>query len=407
MPADQVQGEAGPFKDIWIARQPIFTAVLDVYGYELLYRDNSVAPTAGFDGNRATSQVLLNAFVEIGLEALVGKRRAFVNLTANFFAGQWPIELPTKQVVLEVLEDVQPTAAVIAALRELVARGYIIALDDFVYRRELQPLIELAHIIKVDVLQTPPDVIGDHVAHLRESSAKLLAEKVETQEVFNACRMLGFDLYQGYFFARPSLQKGRSLPPNRVAILRLLAKLYDPKVEVHHIERLVSQDVALCYKLLKYINSPYFGLRQKISSIQQALVYLGLKALKMWVTLISLSGIDDKPGELIITAMVRAKMCEDLAVQRGLDKDICFTIGLFSMLDAIFDAPMNQIVTALPLADEVKRALLHYEGAPGAVLKAAVDFERGDWDANGQRADTAHYVRSIKWANDTAQGLLT
>ncbi len=401
----------GRFKDVFLARQPIFTRALTVYGYELLYRPDAVNGAGEVNGNQATSQVLINAFMEIGFDNLVGDRLAFINFTQSFLESDESSALPRKQVVLEVLEDVRPTPALIQALQALSSQGFSIALDDFVYREELDPLVDIADIIKVDVRALDDGLLEQQVRLLKPRKAELLAEKIETHEEFVRCKDLGFDYFQGYFFARPLVVKGKRLPANRLAVIRLLARLQDPAVEVKELELLIGQDLGLSYKLLRYINSPYFGLRNQVSSIQQAIVLIGLKAVKTWATLIGLSGIDDKPGELMVTAMVRAKLCEALAQAKGLqDTDVYFTVGLFSIIDAILDAPMAEIIAMLPLSDEVQAALLSQEGVMGTILKGVLAYEKGEWDESDIGIDRHlvrdRYLQSIRWADDTLGGLL-
>lgn len=400
---------AAKLNEVFVARQPVFDRKLDVLGYELLYRSGDTATAGPINGNQATSQVILNAFMEIGLETLVGDRRAFINITKGFLERGLANGLPTEQVVLEVLEDVRPTRVVIDALRELKAKGYTIALDDFVYREELQPLVDLAEIVKVDVLAIGMDQLEAHVEHLRPNPCKLLAEKVETQAEYERCRDLGFDYFQGYFFSRPAIVKGKRLPANRLAILQLLTRLHDPNVEVNELERMIKQDVALSYKLLRYINSPYFALRKEVSSIQQAIVLIGLKAIKVWATLIALSGINDKPDELIKTAMIRAKTCEKLAEAAELEGPEMFTVGLFSTLDAMLDLSMEDIVAALPLSVHIRDALLKGEGTMGAILNDVLAYERGEWEKISSPVNPQvladGYMQSLTWAAETVQEL--
>jgi EAL and modified HD-GYP domain-containing signal transduction protein len=217
--------------EVFVGRQPIYTRKLDVCAYELLFRSNETNRAQVVNGNQATSQVILNTFMEIGLDTIVGQKRAFINLTRDFLLQEYSAVFPAKRVVLEVLEDVPVDAALIAAVRRLSAQGYTIALDDFVYHERLRPLVEVADIIKVDVLALDRKTLSEHSTLLRQYNVQLLAEKVETQDAFKFCKALGFDYFQGYFFCKPEIIKGHRVPANRLATLQLLARLRDPDVE--------------------------------------------------------------------------------------------------------------------------------------------------------------------------------
>lgn len=366
---------------VFVGRQSIYNRRLDVVAYELLYR-NSADDRADFtDGDAATSQVLLNTLLEIGLDNLVSDRTAYVNFTRNFLTGKYSLPFDKDRMVLEVLEDIKPDKELIQSLRRLADEGYCIALDDFVFEEGLHSLLEIAHVVKVDFPLLNQSAIRRQVEALRDYPVKLLAEKVETFDEFEFAKELGFDLFQGYFLSKPQIIEGRTLSNNRLAILSLVAKLQDPSVEIEEIEELVTRDVSLSYKLLRYINSATFGLRRKVDSIRQVVVLLGLQRLRTMVTLLMLAGIDDKPQALLETGMLRAKMCEALAGELGRDdKDTFFTVGLFSCLDLLMDTPMEKILEGLPLCDDVKGAILNYEGAMGAVLRCALFYERGEWD---------------------------
>ena len=368
--------------ETYIARQPIYNRTQHVIGYELLYRsdDDNHAKIQG--GDAATSQTLLNAFTEIGLNNLVGGRLAFINLSRGFLTGRYPLPLPSDRVVIEVLEDVEVDSELIQAVTRLARQGYTIALDDFVYREEVIPLLKLAHIIKLDIQAMSEDDLRHHVATLSEyPQLKLLAEKVEVQEEYAVCRELGFHYFQGYFFSRPSIIKRKRVPSNQVALVQLLAELQRPDVTVPKLETLISRDVGLSYKLLRYINSAFFGLPKPVDSIQRAVIFLGTNVIKRWATLLVLSRVDDKPAELMVTAVVRAKMSEILAKALGYPaEEICFTVGLLSVLDALLDMEMEKVLAMLTMSDEVNAALLRHEGVPGKILEMVLHYEFNEWD---------------------------
>lgn len=398
-------------RNIFIGRQPIYDRTLQVYAYELLYRSSEENSASLTDGDTATSQVILNAFTEIGIENLVGEHLAFINLTRGFIIGDSPLPLAQGKVVLEILEDIVVDAALIDAVRKLSQEGYLIALDDFIFHESLRPLVDIADIIKIDVRALTRETVSAHVTELRRSKARLLAEKIETQEEYEYYKALGFDYFQGYFFSRPKVITRHAIPANRLAILRLLGRLHDPDVTISELEKLISQDVSLSYRLLRYINSAFFALPRKVESLHQAIVYLGNASIKTWVTLIAMSGIDDKPSELLTVALVRGKMCELLATRLNLpDKDRYFIIGLFSALDAMLDAPLDQVVENLPLSPVVVAALLKHEGQAGEALHCTLAYEHGEWDKiDCKRMDESVivqcYLDAVVWADQAMNEL--
>jgi c-di-GMP phosphodiesterase len=391
--------------EVFVGRQPIYTQQLDVFAYELLFRRGEMPHAGVTDGNQATAQVLVNTFLELGLDTLVGAKRAFVNLTRDFLLQDYSLVFPPDRVVLEVLEDIA-VDDVLAALRNLSVQGYTIALDDFFYQEHLRPLVELADIIKIDVLASGRTTVAEQVELLRQYDVPLLAEKVETQEDFTYYKTLGFEYFQGYFFCRPDVVKGQRSPTNRLVILELLAKLQRPGTTFRELEALISRDVSLSYKVLRAANAAIYTQARKVESIHQALRLVGLTAMTNIVSLFLLANIDDKPHELLVTAMVRAKMCEQLArlMQQG-NSATFFIVGLLSVLDAFMDRPMPDILPALPLADEIVAALLAHEGMLGATLHCVLAYEQGDWEAVhnlGCPRDllVKTYLEALMWATE-------
>lgn len=399
--------------EIFIARQPIYNRTQHLFGYELLYRSDGDNEAKVTDGDAATSQTLLNTFTEIGLNNLVGGRNAFINLSRGFLTGRYPLPIPNDRVVIEVLENVDIDSELIAGVARLSAQGYTIALDDFVYRDEAVPLLKLAQIVKLDVQALSEDDLRHHVATLRQyEHIKLLAEKVEVIEEYEVCRELGFHYFQGYFFSRPRIIKRRRVPSSQVSMIQLLAELQSPDVTVPKLEILISRDVGLSYKLLRYINSAFFGLPKPIESIQRAVVFLGTNVIKRWATLLVLSRVEDKPAELMVTAVVRAKMSEILAKAMGYEaEEVCFTVGLLSVLDALLDMEMEKVLAMLTMSDEVNGALLRRSGVPGKILDMVLHYEFNEWD-EVRHSDVAPevmldaYLQSIAWATETCRILI-
>ena len=391
-----------------VGRQPIFDRGQRVHGYELLFRLNREDTRAvGMpDGTSSTAQVVLNAFLEIGLDSVVGDKLAFVNATKDFLCDGLAAQLPPDRAVIEVLEDVPPEEPVLSALKALRHAGYTLALDDFVYRPELEPLIELAHLVKIDISKVGQDEVERHVKLLSRPGLRLLAERVETHDEFERCKALGFDYFQGFFLARPSVVQGNRRTSNQLSALRLLALLDDPNASLDEVETALSMDPTLSYRLLRVINSAAFSLRNRVDSIRQALILLGLRRVQGWVTLMVLAGLSKKPPALLETALTRARMCEQVGSRLNPTRGPSFfTVGLFSTLEAMLDTPLAQLVGDLPLSADVVAALVRQEGVMGDVLASILAYERCEWeqvhvpgvDADGLRQaylDTLQWVRS-------------
>lgn len=365
---------------IFIGRQPIFDAQLEVVGYELLFRPGDVDAFDGSDGDKATSNVINNALMEIGLDEIVGDVPAYINFTRELINNGVAKLLPGDRVVLEILETVSIDQDLVDSVNELVYAGYTIALDDFVYSEEWVPLIKLAHIIKIDVMAHSIDEIREQFERFKGWKLKMLAEKVETQEEYNQLKEIGFDYFQGYFFSKPTVLSQEELSSDNLSLLRLMAELQNPDAEIDDIEKLVSQNISLSYKLLRYINSAAFALKSKLTSIKQIIVYFGIQRLKDWVCLIALSGNKDKPAELVYTGLVRARMCELIGEEiDAREKDSFFIVGLFSILEALVDRPLALVLEKLPLDKSINLALIGGKGEMGQALQCAISCEQCLW----------------------------
>ncbi len=400
-----VSEKAVDMNQAFVGRQPIYGRSIDVFAYELLFRNNEVNRASFTDGDAATAQVMLNTFVEIGLDHIVDHHLAFINLTRDFVLGNYCVALPKDRVVLEVLENMGVDQELVDALQRLSNQGYRIALDDFVYHESLKPLVEIADIIKVDVLELDRETVAEHVKILRQYPVKLLAEKVETHEEFEFCRDLGFDYFQGYFFCKPKVISAKPMPANRMAILALLTQLQNPTIEISHLERIIQEDLSLGAQVLRYINSAFFEMPKQIDSIDQAVNMVGTDRLRTWASLLMLARIEDKPVELLVTAIVRARMCEQLALADHVpDVDQYFTVGLCSILDGLLDQPLGDIIPTLPLGSDIREALVNKKGSLGMTLDCVLAYERGDWDTvlcHGVEVETVKtaYLEAISWTS--------
>jgi len=396
-------------EDLFIGRQPIYDENLNVVAYELLFRSGEANAANVIDGDSATTDVLLNAITEIGIEQLVGAHRAFINLTHNHVLqmAEKPFHEIKDRLVLEVLEDIKAEQPVVEAITLLAQKGFKIALDDFIYDESLQPLVDIADIIKIDLMALSREELDEQVKILKDDSRKLLAEKVETEEEYEHCKTLGFHYYQGYYFSKPQIISGQKLPSNKLAAMELLSKLQDPDSSIEDLATTISHDITMSVRVLRYLNSAQFGLGKEIESIQKAIIMLGSNTIRNLANLVAMSKVEGKPHELIITSMVRARMAENIANRIDSDRDVSFTTGLLSIIDSLMNQDMQTLTNSLPLPANIKTALLKHEGELGKILKCVLSYELGDWD-NASYGELSideirdSYLDAIQWATRSA-----
>lgn len=392
--------------EVFVGRQPIYSRNLGVYAYELLFRSGELQNASGaVSADGATSQTIVNTFIEIGLEKIVGSRFAAINLTESFLLEEDKLPISPKQVILEVLEDVPVTTELLHAVKRLHDQGFIIALDDYIYNPSHKPLIEMCQLIKIDIMALSREQLVQHVKQLQPFGKKLLAEKIETLEEFDFCMDLGFDYFQGYFLSRPRIIKSTTLPQNKLAIMNILALLQDPDSDIDEIEEAISSDVAMSYKILKLMNSAFFNFNNKIESIKQALLLLGRKKLNSWAAMTALSKLEEQPSEMIRIAMTRAKMCELLAESANLKPiENYFTTGLFSALDILMESSLDFLLKPLPISEELRNAVTKKQGIMGEALKCTLAYEVSDWENVKFQNLTENEiyianVEAVSWAN--------
>ena len=391
--------------DIFVARQPIFDRKMSVVGYELLYRHGNVEHALVDDDEVASARVAVNALTEIGLQNLVGHQRAWINVTRAFLLQGLAYSLPPGRVVLELLEGQLVDEPLLDVLADVRAAGYQLALDDFCYEPQLRELLRLADIVKLDLVVLGPQRLLHDAEMLRTFGLSLVAEKLETQEDFEVGIAAGCELFQGYFFCRPQLLSDRAVAPNRLAMLQLASALQDPAIELAELDRLISTDVALSYRLLRYINSAYFSLHHRVGSIVRAVALLGIESVRRWATLTIFAEIGDKPRELFLTALIRGRFCETAGDEHDGPAAERFTLGMFSILDALTDTPMRTIADSLPFPDHIHDALVDHTGA-GHLLDCIEAIERGDFDQAAELSEASrHYAESVAWAEDKAKHL--
>ena len=394
--------------EVFVARQPIYDASMAVVAYELLYRASPSSRSAQIgDPGGATLEVIAGAALEIGLDRLAGGLPVHINFPEELLAKPPELPLQAGRVVIEVLEDVRASPQVLEGIRALRARGHRIALDDYSPQSSDQRLLEVADMVKLEITHPPPDELARLARELRAARHELIAENVESREDFERCITLGFTGFQGNFLQRPETFSARRVPVSRLGALRLAASLQNEDYSLDEVERLLSQDVSLSYRVLRCINSSYYNLPRKIDSIRQAIIILGLDTLRQLCGLLCMQGLDDRPPSLIVQAMTRGRMCEQLGKLAGArDAGPFFITGLFSLLNALLGLPTRKVVDELPLTPAVAKALIAGEGPLGEALQCTRAYERGVWD----RAVYAHlapqliraaYVDALFWAEQS------
>ncbi len=373
----------------FIARQPILDRDMNIFGYELLFRDGFDNCFSGVQEDQATSQVIANSTLLFGLEKLVGEGKGFINFTRKTLLSDYASVLPKRQTVIEILENVEPDDEVLDACERLKKQGYALALDDFVYGTQYESLLKLADIVKVDFF------ISDAQERKRLADAfiplgiKMLAEKVETHDDCDQALEMGYHYFQGYFFSRPVILSKKDIPGIKINRLRMLQMINQEEMDFQALSDVIQNEMTVAYKLLKLVNSAAFGLRNRVEDIKQALNILGEKGIRKWASILLMAGLgEDKPKELVVSSLVRAKFCELLSrlpkwENRG---PSLFLVGLFSLLDAIVGRPLPELLGELPLKHEISDAILG-EGKLSTALDLIIALEQGDWPEFTRLAD--------------------
>ncbi len=395
-----------------IARQPIFDRSGRVYGYELLYRDG-VRDGADHVDAQTRSDGSVEALLEIGFQKLVGQAKAFLNI--DFEVINCPIfdAVSPEHLVLEILETTEPTEENLQRVRAFKDRGFGLALDDYAFQPHLAPFLPLSDIVKLECALL--DVEKDRMRICQLAAKKrVLAEKLEDNATYRQYRDMGCDLFQGFYFAKPRLVQGSTIASNKTTLITLLTRLNDENISLSEIESIVASDVSFTYKLLKVIHSASVGMNSNVKTVREAILYLGLRPTASLASLYLASASQDNPEELFALALTRGRMCEELARRNGLpEPETYFSVGLLSVLDAFLNRPMDEILDSLPLAEEVRQALLAPadDKGPGGALKCTMAFERGDFEAAdrigfGQSTAQEAYTTGIEWAEATRDLLM-
>ena len=370
------------FVQKFLARQPIFNSQRVVYGYELLYRSSSANSFGVAQPDHACASTLDSALL-FGIDRLIPGCRAFVNCTRDSLLHEFPTMLPQDRVVIEILETVQVDAEVIESCRSLKSAGYLLALDDFTDTAEWALLVDLADFIKVDLIATSPAEQQRLAQAFLPQKIRLVAEKVETHEEFRRCLSWGYAYFQGYFFSRPEMLSRRDIPASKLNCLRVLHAANEVPMNPRRICDSIKTEAALSFRLLRYLNSPLFPFASEVRSIPHAISLLGETGTRKWVSLMTVACIsDDKPRELVLLPLIRARFCELLASPAGCPASAndLFLLGLLSAMDAILDMELPDILKEISVREEIRDALLGAANHLRDVFSLAVNYEKGCWD---------------------------
>lgn len=368
----------------YLARQPILDAGEQLYGYELLFRDGPESAFQADDPDQASSKVISDSLFLMGLEKITEGNWAFVNFTRKLLLGEYAKLFPKDQVGIEILENIEIDRRVTRACRNLDEDGYTLVLDDVEGQTNYERILDSISIAKIDFRQVSDEGKREKLAEeFKAYNIDLVAEKIETREEFQQAKSAGYDYFQGYFFSKPNLVSEKELPASKVQYFRMMREIRKPDLNIDELENIIKQDMSFAYKLLSYINSPYFGLRQEVETIQHALIMLGNREIRRWASLLLMASMGEgSPPKLILDAFVRAKFLEKLASELNMDDqdEELFLMGMFSFIDAFLDRSLEEVLSKVSLQDHVKSALLGKENRFKSILDFAKAVEKGEWD---------------------------
>lgn len=369
--------------DIYVARQAVLNQKKQTVAYELLFREGSEnAYPAGVESKTATSRLILNHHLNCGFAHITSGKKALINFCSDGIIEQLPALVAPEELIVEILEDAEPTDELLFACQELAEKGYRLALDDFSYDPAWDRFLKYIRLIKIDLQTLSCEQIEQQLKVLKKhKKIKFLAEKVETQQEFEQCSAMGFEFFQGYFFCKPEMVSGKDIKTNYSVVVAILSEVLRPQFSFDRLTEHFELDVSLTYKLLKFINSSLFQLQEQVGSIKQALIYLGEEEARKFIALIATAHIaQEKPAELVRMSVVRARMCEIITGRtKAGSTDSGFLLGLFSLIDVILNKSMEDIVLSLPLMDEIKEALLGYKNKLFHIMQLIKAYESGSW----------------------------
>lgn len=401
--------------EVFVARQPLFNRMEEVYGYELLYRHNNMNSFPNINGDQATTEVLINSFFNIGIDKLSDGKPCFINFTENLLELRLPTYFQPRDIVIEILESVIPSQKIIDICIELKQLGYKLALDDFIFDKSnlySQSLLLLADMIKVDFQQTTKETRSDLETLAKKNNIELVAEKLETKEEYEQAKNKGYHYFQGYYFSRPLIMSTHDVPIYIHTYYKILELLNDEDPDINRISKLIEQDISLSYKLLKLINTLGYGMKQKVTSIKNAIIYIGLIELQKWIYVLTVRENEWKNGisfEVMHNCLIRSKMCESVAklIPGRQEYGSFFLTGMFSLMDTIMNRDMATILSDLPLDETIVQALSGEKNIQRDVLQLVIAAETADWTRIGlgckelniqEKELFKEYAESISWA---------
>lgn len=394
--------------DVYVARQPIFDQKMQIMGYELLYRRSMNNFYEGIDDSQSTAELINNAYLAMEFSELTNATRAFINFSEDMLLKRVPLLLPKEAIVVEILERVKISDKLIDACKELKEQGYIIALDDFVFDESYEPIIELANIIKIEFPVVKRAKQSELIKKYKYK-IKFLAEKVETREDYQHAIDMGYDYFQGYFFSKPVIIKGKDIGSLNANLLRIIEELNQEEPEYQKISEIIETDIDLSYKMLKVANTVFYEAKHEIRSIKIALIRFGLKQIKEWIYLMMLKDVQRLENkELIKNCLIRAKLMELLSYEIGKEDSNLeyFITGLFSSIDVLLNRCMEEIVDVLPLSEDVREALLGGNNEIRKALDFVINCEKANWNEIEALATYPNvtqnkiimiYLKSLKW----------
>ena len=402
--------ETGESLDLLLARQPVFNKSQDVVSYLLLYRNDDESAQKAINDHLATSSVILNTYASICQDGQVRSLPCYIKVTDKTLMAENFPELPKENFILEILGHSNITPELVERVKELGQQGYRLALSDYKPNPKFEPLLNLVHILKLDVQSIGLEKMPALVKHLRPYHLELLADKVETKEEFRKCHELGFALFQGYFLSKPEPIKGKKLGSSKVLLLQMMVELQSPQATAQSVEQIVINDPLLTYRILRVVNSAAFNFPREIESLSHAISLLGFDQIRKWVSLFLVTDTQEKPEELTRSMLARGRMCEVLAEMLGREQPINnFIAGLFSKLDALLDMEMSDLLQQVPLQNDIKAALLNYEGQLGQILEQVCHYESGEFDSMDLLLDQSFYEtayrHSLNWSQQVMASL--
>jgi EAL and modified HD-GYP domain-containing signal transduction protein len=393
-------------QEVAVVRHPIADARNTVVGYELRFGGVIDLGDPAMDA-KSTSALLVDAFGDIGLEHLAGRHPAWLTIARNFLVEIGPPPVRPDRAVVQVAAY-PAKDDLLGVLQQLSRSGYTIALDDYDGRADVATLMSLCSIVRVDIGKAHPDALPGILEAPKLQNALLVATNVPDHEAFQRCRDLGFTYFQGEYFAQPRLFRRQSVATAGLGSLRRLAELTAGDVSFEDLEQIIASDVGLSLKLLRYVNSAFFALPRTVGSVREALTLLGVRTVRRWAVVMAISSLPDVHDELVSLALRRARMCEVLAGSAlPEEKETLFTVGLFSVADALLDAPMAEVLGSLPFTEEIQAALLRREGPKGELLSAVIAYERGEFPAipSPDMSLASAYRAALEWADDAGQSV--